>query len=326
MIKAYLKYRKPFFIFYLLIIIFFPFVQFLYRLPLEPAVYSCILFTFFFLVWLLTDGFYFRKKVGQLNSILSHITGDIHDFPNPDNIIEENYQLVAVRLHKVLRDTILDIEKSHSEQMEYYTMWVHQIKTPISAMRLAIQSRGVSENTVIDQELFKIEQYVEMALQYIKIKQLSSDLVIREYSLKHIVYTGVKKYAALFIYKKLSIDIDEFEQTVLTDSKWLSFIFEQLLSNAIKYTNQGGIRIYTDHKSLVIEDTGIGIHPEDMERIFEKGYTGYNGRMDKKASGIGLYLAKKVADSLSISVTISSRTGTGTKVVLTFPEPDLLLE
>lgn len=193
-------------------------------------------------------------------------------------------------------------------------------------MRLAIQSREDADNLVIDQELFKIEQYVEMALQYIKIKQLSSDLVIREYSLKNIINTSVKKYAALFIYKKLSIDLEGLELMVLTDSKWLSFIIEQLLSNAIKYTNHGGIRIYMENRSLVIEDSGIGIHSEDMERIFEKGYTGYNGRLDKKASGIGLYLVKKVADSLAIKVTISSIVGIGTKAVLTFPEQELIFE
>jgi signal transduction histidine kinase len=258
--------------------------------------------------------------------LIEELTSDIKDMPQAENVIEEKYQTLIETLYQLLKDNILGIENVHSEQIEYYTMWVHQIKTPISAMRLALQSRKTADTNIIDQELFKIEQYVEMALQYIKIEQLSSDLVIREYSLKDIVYASVKKYATLFIYKKLSIDMGDFNVTVVTDSKWLSFILEQLLSNAIKYTNLGGVRIYLKQEALVIEDTGIGIRAEDMARIFEKGYTGYNGRLDKKASGIGLYLVKKVADSLSIKVAVSSNTGVGTRVVLTFPKMGMFLE
>lgn len=326
MIKAYIKYRKSFFLFYLCVLIFFPFIHYLYRLPMESILYSCLIFTFFFVIWLITSGNYFRIKVNKMDTILGNITCDIQELPQTDDAIESKYQAIIRSLYKLVNDNIFIMENSHSDQIEYYTMWVHQIKTPISAMRLALQNRGEVDNLVIDQELFKIEQYVEMVLQYIKIKQLSSDLVIREYSLKNIVSTSVKKYAALFIFKKLSIDLEGLGLVILTDSKWLSFIIEQLLSNAIKYTNHGGIRIYMENRSLVIEDSGIGIHSEDMERIFEKGYTGYNGRLDKKSSGIGLYLVKKVADSLAIKVAISSTVGIGTKVVLTFPEQKLIFE
>lgn len=326
MIKAYIKYRKICFFFYLCILVIFPFVQFLYRLPMESVTYSCILFTFIFLIWLVTDWYHYRNKINQMNTLIANITCDIQDFPRDSNIIEEKYHTIIEMLYQLLTDNTLIMENSHSEQMEYYTMWVHQIKTPISAMRLALQTREITENNVLEQELFKIEQYVEMALQYIKINQLSSDLVIREYSLKNIVHASVKKYAALFIYKKLSVDIGNIDYTVLTDSKWFSFIIEQLLSNSIKYTNDGGIKIYPENGALVIEDTGIGIHAEDMERIFEKGYTGYNGRLDKKASGIGLYLVKKVAGFLSVRVTISSEVGAGTKAVLTFPEKEMIVE
>lgn len=326
MIKRYVKYRKSYFFLFLSVVIFFPFIHFLYRFPMESIIYSCIIFTFFFLVWLFIDGYYYRSKIHRLDLLIDELTGNNQDMPLAENMIEEKYQIMIETLYQLLKDNTLGMENAHSEQMEYYTMWVHQIKTPISAMRLALQSREIADTNIIDQELFKIEQYVEMALQYIKIGQLSSDLVIREYSLKDIVYASVKKYATLFIYKKLSIDIGDCCVKVLTDSKWLSFILEQLLSNAVKYTNLGGVRIYLKEDALVIEDTGIGIRAEDMERIFEKGYTGYNGRLDKKASGIGLYLVKKVADSLSLKVSVSSETGVGTIVVLTFPKRDMFLE
>lgn len=326
MIKAYIKNRMPYFIFYLVILFFFPLVHFLYRLPMGSIIYSCILFTFFFLLWMIIDGFHYWKKVKQLDTILANITENIHNFPEAGSLIETKYQNIIENLYKLLQDTKYAMEKSHTEQTEYYTLWVHQIKTPISAMRLAIQSKENTDKSIIDQELFKIEQYVEMALQYVKMNQLSSNMAIREYALKDIVIASVKKYATLFIYKKLSIDIEDINQTVLTDSKWLIFIIEQLLSNAVKYTNQGGVHIYTEGKSLVIEDTGIGIRQEDMELIFEKGYTGYNGRMNRKSSGIGLYMVKKVADYLSINIAIHSKPGSGTKVILTFPEKELIPE
>ena len=323
MIKDYIKYRRTYFIFYFIVIILFPFIHFFQRLPMESILYSCFLITFLFILWIMTDGYFFYNKKKKIKSVLENISCDIQDLPEPLNSIEADYQKIIEALYKLLNDHIQSMEHAHSDQIEYYTMWVHQIKTPISVIRLALQSREAVDNLmIIDQELFKIEQYVEMALQYIKINQLSSDLVIRKYDLKSIVNSSVKKYASLFIYKKLFIDIRNFEQMVLTDSKWLSFIIEQLLSNAVKYTNKGGIKIYMEGQALVIEDSGIGIHKEDMERIFEKGYTGYNGRLDKKASGIGLYLVKKVSDALAVKVTIQSEVSVGTKAFLIFPKEE----
>jgi signal transduction histidine kinase len=219
-----------------------------------------------------------------------------------------------------MKKNMAEMEKEHQEQMEYYTMWMHQIKTPISAMELSLKNIEAKERRGIEGELFKIEQYVEMALHYVKIKQIGTDLVIREYEVSDILKASVKKYASLFINKKLSVNIEPAVMLVRTDSKWLSFLIEQILSNAIKYTNEGGIHISFGPNTLIIEDTGIGIKEEDMARIFEKGYTGYNGRIDKKASGIGLYLVKKVADSLAVKIHISSKVGQGTKVIFIFPD------
>ncbi|QHQ62414.1 sensor histidine kinase [Anaerocolumna sedimenticola] len=326
MIKDYIKYRTAYFVFYFIVILLFPFVQFLQRLPMESIFYSCFIVTFLFVLWVILDGYYFYQKEKKIRSVPDNLSSDIQELPEPADSIEADYQKIIEALYELLNRNIQSMERSHSDQIEYYTMWVHQIKTPISVIRLALQSRETVDNLIIDQELFKIEQYVEMALQYIKMNQLSSDLVIRKYDLKPIVNSSVKKYASLFIYKKLSIDIGNIEHTVLTDSKWLSFIIEQLLSNAVKYTNKGGIKIYWKENNLVIEDSGIGIYKEDMERIFEKGYTGFNGRLDKKASGIGLYLVKKVADALAVKVRIESEVSVGTKAFLTFPKEDLNYE
>ena len=321
MIKDYLKYRINLILLLLLLWIFLPLVSFLYDHELISIIYALALFSFIVLIYFLIDFYYYQKRWKCLKVIIENKKVELMELPLSFNALELSYQEIVTNLYNDMKANLLAMEKDYREQMEYYTMWMHQIKTPIAAMELTIKnSRNSLDNRIIEGELFKIEQYVEMALQYVKIKNLASDLVIREYELIKIVRTSVKKYASLFINKKLSVTIEPSSFFALTDSKWISFIIEQLLSNAVKYTNKGGIAIYTDANRLVIEDTGIGIRPEDLERIFEKGYTGYNGRLDKKASGIGLYLSKKVADAISIRIVIKSKLGLGTKAILEFPE------
>ena len=316
-LKEYVWYRKAIFLFYAIVTVFFPLVHFLADAPMTSMGYSILIVTFILLVWMTVDFLLFRSNLHRLSDIEANISAYNHIFPYRRNAVEGAYQDIIGQLYTQLQNERYVAENRHTEQTDYYTMWVHQVKTPISAMRLVLQSE--EHDPVIGQELFKIEQYAEMALQYVKIGNLASDLMIREYNLTDIVRDSVKKYAALFIYRKLPVDLDVFDIKVTTDSKWLSFIIEQLLSNSVKYTQRGGIRIFAENGALVIRDTGIGIRPEDMERIFEKGYTGYNGRMDKKASGIGLYMAKKVADALSVGIRITSEVGVGTTAYLSFP-------
>jgi len=306
------------FAFYLIVILFFPLIHFLYGAPIKPFIYSIVVVTFLLALGVIADFTEFRKRVKQLREIRANLSDFNHSLPEEADPIENEYQKIIRQLYEIIETNRSETEKRHTEQTEYYTMWVHQIKTPISAMRLALQSADY--DPAIGQELFKIEQYAEMALQFVKLSHFETDLVIREYSLSDIVKDCVRKYATLFIYKKLSVEIGDIDRVVLTDSKWLSFIIEQLLSNSIKYTNHGGITISAGDVTLIIKDTGIGIRPEDMDRLFENGYTGYNGRIDRKASGIGLYMAKKAADKLSINIRITSEVGAGTTAVLTFPE------
>jgi signal transduction histidine kinase len=317
-IKDYLRYRKALLVFYLCVIIFFPLVHFLSGSPMTSMGYSILIISFILILWILIDAPAFYRRIRRLKNIRDNISSFIQDFPAGRNAVEDSYQGIIGGLCSLVSTEREETLRRHAEQNDYYTMWIHQIKTPISAMRLALQSG--EHDPVIDQELFKIEQYAEMALQYVKLDHLESDLVIREYRLQDIVRDSIKKYASLFIYRKLALELAEFDIPVVTDSKWLSFIIEQILSNSIKYTRQGGIRITAVNKELAIEDTGIGIRAEDIERIFEKGYTGYNGRLDKKASGIGLYMAKKAADQLAVGIRITSEVGKGTRAVLKFPD------
>ena len=157
-------------------------------------------------------------------------------------------------------------------------------------------------------ELFKIEQYVEMALNYLRVEDISSDLVFKKHELDDMVRQVIRKYAKIFISKKIKIDFKLTKACIVTDEKWFIFVLEQIISNALKYMKE---------KSLVIEDTGIGIPAEDLPRIFEKGFTGYNGRENKKSTGIGLYLCKNIMDKLQWNITVDSEVGSGTKIYLT---------
>jgi len=175
--------------------------------------------------------------------------------------------------------------------------------------------------------LFRIEQYTEMALTYLRLDSNSTDFVFQEYDLDAIIRQAIRKYAAQFVMHKVKLVYEPVSMTVLTDEKWLLFIIEQLLSNAIKYTKQGSVTItVTPEKVLQIADTGIGIAPEDLPRIFEKGFTGYNGRADKKSTGLGLYLCQQAAKKISVSFSVASEVGKGSAFSVHLYIPPLTVE
>ena len=211
------------------------------------------------------------------------------------------------------------------EKEDFFALWAHQIKTPIAAMKLLLADEEPDMGDC-KRELFKIENYVETALNYLRFEGMSGDMLLEKTSLEPLVKQVVKKYSTIFIHKHLSVELENLDITILTDEKWLSFVLEQALSNALKYTKEGGIKIFTRipeegktsaDTEIVIRDTGVGISSEDLPRVFEKGYTGYNGRMDMKASGIGLYLCKGVCDKLGHKIRIESEVSKGTDVVIT---------
>lgn len=178
------------------------------------------------------------------------------------------------------------------------------------------------------EELFKIEQYAEMALTFQRLEGIAEDLVLQEYNLGDLIRQAVKKYSVLFINKGLGLEFGEMDYRIVTDEKWFVFCVEQLLSNSIKYTLEGGISLQAERDEAAerirfsIEDTGIGIRAEDLPRIFEKGFTGYNGRLDKKSTGIGLYLCRRIFDHLGIRVKVESEAGGGTRVTLGLLDAD----
>ncbi|MBP1927222.1 signal transduction histidine kinase [Sedimentibacter acidaminivorans] len=301
----------------------------LYILPLEAVVYSILLTSVFILLVGIVDFINFYKKHLILDKLKNSITISDFVFANSKDLIEKDYQELISIIDKKRAEIISDKDNAYNDMLDYYTIWAHQIKTPIAAMRLLLQSEQSNTNIELLEQLFKVEQYVEMVLQYLRMENMHSDLLIKRYLLDDIIKQSVRKYLKLFIRKKIKLSYEELNYKVLTDEKWFGFVIEQILSNSLKYTNEGEILIYMDKnmpETLVIEDTGIGIEKEDLPRISERGFTGYNGRLYKKSTGIGLYLCKRILNNLSHTITIESQVGKGTKVKIGLDVTDIRVE
>mgnify|MGYP000155338054 CR=1 FL=1 len=208
------------------------------------------------------------------------------------------------------------------EKQDFFALWAHQIKTPIAALNLLLQGEK-QDAAVCRQELFKIESYVEMALNYLRFEEMSNDLVLERNSLEQLVRQVVKKYAAIFIYNHISIQLEHLDYTVLTDEKWFCFMLEQILSNALKYTKQGSVKISAEESEnglkVSVKDTGIGIRKEDLPRIFEKSFTGDNGRKSS-STGMGLYICRRLCEELGHKILAESEPGKYTRIGILFRE------
>lgn len=262
-------------------------------------------------------GFFrFWRKHSQLRAMEKQVLVSLDNLPPPENGTEEDYQRLLVIQHRARMDVINEKELQYGEMLDYFTLWAHQIKTPIAAMGLVLQQRAEPGDRELEQELFRIEQYVEMVLSYLRLDSEYTDFVFKSREIDLIIKSSVRKFAGQFIRKRLSLRYEETGLRAVTDEKWFAFVLEQLLANALKYTPSGSIGIRAEGRSLIIEDTGIGIAPEDLPRVFEKGYTGYNGRRENKSTGIGLYLCKRVLTSLGHRISIESSPGKGTRVII----------
>ena len=289
----------------------------LYQLPVKAVWYPAALCLFLGILFVILDFRRVKQKHDLLTGIqelTDLITGTL---PAVDGIEDEDYQAIIQMFQREHGKAITDNQRAYSEMVDYYTIWAHQIKTPIASMRLTLQNEDTALSRQLTNDLFRIEQYVEMVLTFLRLNSESTDYVIREYDLDKIIRQSVKKFAGEFISRKLSLIYEPLHKTVLTDEKWLSFVIEQILSNALKYTPSGSISITMESGNrLCIRDTGIGIAAEDLPRIFEHGYTGYNGRADKKASGIGLYLCKRICARLGHGIEAESKIDEGTCIVI----------
>lgn len=329
-------------------------IFYLYSIRTDAVKYAFLLSAVWLSFYGVSDFIRYIRKHVQLLEVEKRAGWDLGMLPEAGSLIEKDYQRILTKVHEEKKDLESQNRIAGQEMVDYYGMWVHQIKTPIAALCLLLQSgwETEDENTLhivkeMKMELFKIEQYVEMVLTYLRIGNMSSDFTFGQHSLDDIIRQAVRKYSQMFIFGKIKLNYKPVNKTVLTDEKWLVFVIEQILSNALKYTlpcearppracvtgcpdgytlpcEARSISIYMEKDFLVIEDTGMGIYPEDLPRVFEKGFTGYNGRTDKKSTGIGLYLCKTILDKLQHEIKIESEVGKGTKVYLWLERPEIL--
>ncbi|PWE83196.1 sensor histidine kinase [Agathobacter rectalis] len=305
----------------------------------QDVVYAAVLDAMIIIITVLAGFLGYSSKVKALSNALERPVEEQAQLPEAADDVEILYHRLLENQSIARSESESSAAIRQSQMRDYYSMWVHQIKTPISAMKLLLEAEReelgqlmcddeqsqclLSDNMdSFEDELFRIEEYVSMALQYQRVSSTENDFVLEKVSVDGVIRDTIKKYAKIMIRRHIGINYSGTGQKVYTDGKWLAFMLEQILSNAIKYTPHGVVTIETaeekDRFFITIKDTGIGIKAEDLPRVFEKGYTGYNGHADKKATGIGLYLCRQMADKLGHTIRMESEIGKGTKVWIGF--------
>lgn len=313
MIK-YIKSKSAYILVYAAALAVFFSVIALYRLNIYAVLYAALLSSLLIIPFAAVRIIKSVNVQKQLLKILKseEIMIENNSFPETRDPEKQYYTEIIKRLAAEKQTLISDLAIKLRDTDDYYTLWAHQIKTPIAAMHLLLQSDSGTLSRECEAELFKIEQYTEMALGYIRLESGTNDFVITACDTDRIIKSVLKKFSKQFILKKLTLDYKETGLTAVTDEKQLGFIIEQIISNSLKYTKNGTISVYSKGNSIFISDTGIGISGEDLPRIFEKGYTGYNGRTNRKSTGLGLYLCRRTADKLGHTLRVSSEIGKGT--------------
>ena len=325
-IWGYIKERVWFLLLTALCMGIFAVVLFLYHLPVEPVAYAGALCAVVLGAAVAVDFFRYRRKVLLLESLQGQAALLLDQLPEPCGPKEDAYYALLLELDEDRRAAVSRADTRRRENFDYYTAWVHQIKTPIAAMGLMLQDEDTPLARELTAELFRVERYVELVLSYLRLGGESTDYLIREYELDPILRQAARKYAPLFIRGKVSLDLRETRLRALTDEKWFQLVVEQLLSNAVKYAPGGRVTVRAEGTWLMIEDNGVGIAREDLPRIFDQGFTGCNGRMDKRSTGIGLYLSRQICRRLGHTIHVDSEPGRGTKVTIGLARPYLEVE
>ncbi|MCY7022560.1 sensor histidine kinase [Streptococcus sanguinis] len=317
-LKSYLYSRRFFLALLILLlgfILLFAFVFDAYRSLLE---YVALLLAFLSFLFIGADAW---------TTFKSYRSQKLQASAQAQTPLEKLLQERVEELEYEQKNQLLVEQEKYNDLLDYYTLWVHQVKTPIAASSLLIGDLKDKEaKSQLEQELFKIESYVHLVLQYLRLESFHDDVVLKQENLADLVREVVKKYALFFIQQGLSLNLHDLDHTIVTDKKWFLVILEQVLSNSLKYTKEGSIEIYFHEDRLYIKDTGLGIQNADLLRVFERGFSGYNGRLTQQSSGLGLYLSKKIADQLGHKIAIDSQVGQGTTVYIAFPEKKLIFE
>lgn len=305
----------------------FAVVLFLSGLPAEPVRYAALLCAVGGVVCALPGYLQYRRRYKAAELALQGLPEAVDRLCAPLGAVEEAYDAALRRLCAMLAKSETDRQRQRIENADYFTMWIHQIKTPIAAMQLILREQDDARSRELLAELFRIDQYAEMALTYARLESPTTDLVLRRCAVEPIVRSVVRQYAGQFVRRHVALRCEIEPVCALTDEKWLAFILGQLLSNAVKYTENGTVTVrVTKELVLSVSDTGIGIAPEDLPRIFEKGFTGYNGRAGRKSTGLGMYLSRCAAEKLGHRISVQSAPGQGTTVSVDLRSVDLGVE
>ena len=289
-----------------------PLVCWLYGLPRQPVLYASIVMATAFLLFAAVDFWRYACRIRSIERQKAQAPFGDWDFP-PHGLEEKLFLEILTKVRSYYQEEEQRREREKAAAVQYYALWSHQAKTPLAAIRLLLQEEHPDRNA-LEQSLFQAQQYVDMALQYQRLNDSANDLLLRRCSLERIVKQAAKEVSTLFIYKKVGLVLGDLKKEVLTDSKWLQFVIAQLLTNAVKYTPSGSGSVWCEGEVLYIRDTGIGIRPEDLPRIFEWGYTGCNGHKQSRSTGIGLNLCKRALGMLGHTIVIRSQPGCGTTV------------
>lgn len=280
------------------------------------------------LVYLIID---FIKRKNYYDSLWENLESIdkkyfITEIIKPGDFVDSriNYEVID-QCNKSMKDEVADLARNIEEYKEYIEMWVHEIKTPIAASRLILENNPSKTSDSIIEEIEKIENYIEQVLFYARSNDLYKDYLVKKINLKKIINSVIKRNANILIEKRIKIEVDNIDENIYSDSKWIEFILQQIVINSIKYMDkpQSILKFQCskiNKKTLLsITDNGIGMDEKTIKKAFEKGYTGENGRKYCKSTGMGLYLCKKLSDKLEIEISIESKVNEWTRVNILFP-------
>ena len=327
-----IEFIKERMIFLIINLIMFLLVAILMKIVKVSINIILILFLIWFgpiLIYMFLEFIKYRR---YLNNLINTVENLDRKYLLPEVIEEPRFQEA-----RIINDVLKQCNKSRHEKVkhykdeqieyrEYIETWVHEIKTPIASAKLILENDNSNLSERINYEMKRVEGFIEQVLYYARSSDVSKDYIIKEFSLRSVVMKSVKSNSRDFINKNIKLDIRGIEGNIFSDEKWVEFIINQIIINAVKFSipNEGKVSIYSkvneNNIILTIEDNGVGINEKDIDRVFEKGFTGENGRKFGKSTGIGLYLCKKLCDKLGIGISLNSKENIGTKVNIVFPQ------
>ncbi|MBJ7995898.1 sensor histidine kinase [Bacillus mycoides] len=329
----YIKDKRFFFGLYFLLMLFVTLMLILndnQNLAIRNILYTHILCFFLVSLYIIIGYYYRRSFYIELNDLIESNKDEfLAAIPEPQNYEQALYVQMIKKVNDNHSKHLQQLIHEKIDHQDFIMSWIHEVKLPIAASSLLMEnSTGKTVDFLVDKledELSKIDNYVEQALYYSRIDSFSRDYFITDIELEKVVKKSIKKYAKTFITKQIHFHMDDIQQFIQSDSKWLAFIIDQVIANALKYGNENGTISFffeedSGEKRLLIHDTGIGIKQEDLHRVFERGFTGSTGRIHTKSTGMGLYLAKQMALKLGHNLSIQSQEEVYTQVTIHFPK------